>query len=56
MPTRRSNFLSLSAGRGGTAGVVVVVAETVAVVMELGLDGTQSDDLDDLEDDGVERR
>ena len=31
MPTRRSNFLSLSAGRGGTAGVVVVVAETVAV-------------------------
>ena len=31
MPTRRSNFLSLSAGRGGTAGVVVVVAETVAM-------------------------
>ena len=31
MPMRRSNFLSLSAGRGGTAGGVVVVAETVAV-------------------------
>ena len=32
MLTRRSNFLSLLAGRGGTAGVVVVVAETVAIV------------------------
>ena len=33
MPTRRSNFLLLSAGQGGMAGVVVavVVAETVAV-------------------------
>ena len=31
MQMRRSSFLSLSASRGETAGVVVVMAETVAM-------------------------